>query len=343
MKKYKIAIVGLNFGRWIVESFTKPGSASDHFELAAVCDIDPERARAIAEKSGVEAYTDLDALLQREDISVIGLYTGPAGRANLLRKLLRAGKHVMTTKPFEVDPEAAFDVLQEAKALGRVLHLNSPGPEAAADLAQIQRWEKEFDLGRPVGCRTEVWASYREKSDGSWLDDPERCPVAPVFRLGIYVINDLIRLWGEADRVQVLHTRLFTERPTPDNAQLGIQFRNGALANIYASFCVNDGQYYANSLTMNYENGTIYRNVGQIPFGGGKTLLTLVTRKGEEPAETHTAEYTAGSGLYQWEALHRAIEGASLHEETNPEQIVAGLRVIAAMTRAEKSGQTELV
>jgi predicted dehydrogenase len=234
-------------------------------------------------------------------------------------------------------------VLQEAKSLGRVLHLNSPGPEAAADLAQIQRWEKEFNLGRPVGCRTEVWANYREKSDGSWLDDPQRCPVAPVFRLGIYVINDLIRLWGEADRVQVLHTRLFTERPTPDNAQLGIQFRNGALANIYASFCVNDGQYYANSLTMNYENGTIYRNVGQIPFGGGKTLLTLVTRQGEAPVQTHTAEYTDGSGLYQWEALHRAIEGQPLHEETTPDQIVAGLRVIAAMTRAEKSEQTERV
>ncbi len=37
------------------------------------------------------------------------------------------------------------------------------------------------------------------------------------------------------------------------NAQLGIRFNNGAIANIYSSFCVDDLQFYRNSLTLNFE------------------------------------------------------------------------------------------
>ena len=343
MNKIKIAVVGVNFGRWIVEDLTTPGGANDLFELVAVCDLDPERVRAIAGKAGVEAFTDLDALLAREDIPAIGLFTGPVGRAGLLRKILDAGKDVITTKPFELDPVAALKILKEARAEGRVLHLNSPGPLLSPDLAQIKKWVKEFHLGQPVGCRADVWAGYREQPDGTWLDDPQKCPVAPVFRLGIYLINDLIELLGEADRVQVMHSRVFTKRPTPDNAQLGIAFKNGALASIYASFCVNDDQYYSNTLTLNYENGTIYRNVGRLPFGGGRTQLTLVARQGESPATCESTEYGDASGHYQWQAFHSAIRDRKLPGEVAPERIVDGVKVIVAMARAEQSGKSEPV
>jgi len=342
-KRIKIGIVGVNFGRWIVEDLLRPGDANELFELAAVCDLDAERANAMAAKAGVPAYTDLDELLRRDDIPVIGLFTGPSGRAALLRKLLAAGKDIMTTKPFEVDPDAALAVLQEARAMGRVLHLNSPSPTPSEDIVQIQKWEKEFNLGRPVGCRADVWVSYRETADGSWLDDPLRCPVAPIFRLGIYLINDLIELIGKPERVQVMHSRLFSGRPTPDNSQLAIGFENGALANIYASFCVNDDQYYSNSLTLNYENGTVYRNVGKLAFTGNQARLTLVSRQGEAKATVASVDYGDGSGRYQWRTFRQALDGETLADEIAPEQIADGLRVIAAMARAEKSGATERI
>ncbi len=343
-ERIRIGIVGLNFGRWIVEALMAPGEASGEFELAAVCDLNPGFRKAMQERAGgVDAFADLDSLLAREDIPVIGLFTGPIGRAAILRRVLAAGKDVITTKPFELDPTEALDVAQYARSLGRILHINSPAPTPSADLAQIEQWTGQFALGRPVGCRAEVWVSYREQADESWRDDASSCPVAPIFRLGIYLINDLIRLFGEAECVQVLHSRIFTGRPTPDNAQLGIRFKSGALANIYASFCVRDGQEYSNSLTLNYENGTIYRNVGRLPFGGGETKLSLVARNGEAEAVIHTAAYSTGSGGYDWNAFSRAIRGEALAGEVTPEQIAAGIKVIAAMGRAEKSGQTEFV
>lgn len=151
----------------------------------------------------------------------------------------------MTTKPFELNANVASRVLKEAEKMGRVVHLNSPSP-LPEDIFVIKKWIKKYNLGQVIGCRADVWANYREKADGSWYDSPKKYPVAPIFRLGIYLINDLIRLIGKPESLQVLHSRLFTKRPTPDNAQLGILFENGAIVNVFSSFCIDDGQQYRN-------------------------------------------------------------------------------------------------
>ncbi|MDD5198550.1 MAG: Gfo/Idh/MocA family oxidoreductase [Terrimicrobiaceae bacterium] len=341
--KIPIAIVGLNFGRWIVADRDKPEGLGKYFELVSVCDLDPARAHDIATKAGVPACTNLDEILTNPKIPVVGIFTSPSGRSDLIRKAIRAGKDVMTTKPFETDAEKAGALLEEARALGRVVHLNSPGPLVPPDLQRIEEWREQYQLGRPIGGRAEVYASYREKANGSWYDDPDKCAVAPIFRLGIYVINDLVRLFGEAESAQVLKSRIFTERPTPDNAQLGILFKSGAVASVFASFCIDDGQPYASSTTLHFENGTIYRNVGRLAFGGGPkapTKVHVVARRNGEPV-IESAEYANGSGEYQWEAFYRAIHGEKL--ETPREVVIGGLRIIAAMARAEKSGATEPV
>jgi predicted dehydrogenase len=346
MKPIPIAIVGLNFGRHIADQLQHP-SLRKLFRIAAVCDLDRAKAEAKARELGARAYHDLDALLADASIPAIGLFTGPANRAVLLRKILRAGKDVMTTKPFEVDPKAAAAVLREGARRGRVVHLNSPAPFHSPDLAQIARWREQYDLGRPVGARADTWGTYQETADGSWYDDPLRCPVAPIFRLGIYLVNDLIALYGPVESVQVLHSRIRTGRPTPDNAQLALRFKNGALANIYCSFCIDDTQSYRNTLTLNFERGTIYRNPPQsprTPEGRDGCDLLLVTSKGKRAIVRRKAGLEM-SGTYQWRAFHRALSDAkgAPAPTTLPRQIVDGIQVIVAMSRAERSQRIEKV
>jgi predicted dehydrogenase len=343
-ERVRIAVVGLNFGRHVVDELLRgPGNKS--VELVAVCDLDAAKTKDVAGRTGTRAVSDLNELLADPTLDAIGLFTKPIGRADLIRKIIRAGKHVMTTKPFELDPQAAADVLEEAKRLGRVVHLNSPAPVLPGDLKQVQHWQSQYNLGRPVACRREVWASYRESADGSWYDDPKLCPVAPIFRLGIYLINDLVRLFGEAEAVQVMHTRLFTGRPTPDNAQLAIQFRNGLLATIFASFCVDDGQFYSNSMVLNYERGTIYRNYGPAQWGqaDNSPRMSVVAKSGATQSVMDSAEPEDRSGAYQWEAFRQAVRGEELPDAVTPGQIVTGIKIIAAMSRAEASGMTERV
>lgn len=343
MPPIPIAIVGLNFGRHIIDGLLK-SPATDHFQLAAVCDLDAAKAAEFGARLGVKAYASLDDLLADPDIPVIGLFTGPAGRAPLLRQIIRAGRDVMTTKPFELDPEAARAVLDEARTLGRIIHLNSPAPELSAAHVKIREWIDRHDLGRPVFCRGEATASYREVAAGDWKDDSARCPVAPIFRIGIYLINDLVRLFGEVASVQVQQSRLFTGRPTPDNAQLSLSFANGALGSIFASFCIENGQHYANSLLLHFERGSIHLNVAPQSYGEANhvTRLTLAATHGDK--QVHREEWSApgNSGAYQWDVLRRAISerDTSLSPDNT---IVHSIRVIHAMARAERSNRSELV
>lgn len=337
-----IAIVGLNYGRWILKALADHNGAGRYFRLAALSDLNSERAHAMAAIHSAPIRT-LDEILADPDIPAVGLFVGPAGRAELIHKIIQAGKHVMTTKPFELDAQKAIHVLGEAQRLQRVVHLNSPGPQMPPDLATIERWRKQYNLGRPISCRADTYISYNETADGSWYDDSDRCPVAPIFRIGIYLINDLVHLFGEAKAVQVMTSRMRTGRPTPDTAQIGIQFKNGALANVFASFCIDDGQRWTDTLTLNFERGTIYRNVGPLLFGGGPegtTTLQLLTSDNKKPI-IQKLQHPTRSGAYQWEAFYRAIDGELIETPIAP--LAAGLRIVAAMARAEKNGQTELI
>ena len=344
MTKLKIGMVGLNWGVKIINDHLLSGSASPYFELAAVCQRDRAKADAAAARYGVKAYYSIDDICADPDIPAIALMTGPVGRAAQIRKIIEAGKHVITTKPLEVNADDALAVLKRAKELKCAVHLNSPTPLLAPDLKQIVQWREDLALGRPIAVRADIWSSYREVPDGSWYDDPSQCPVAPIFRLGIYLVNDLIRLLGEPESVTVLHSRLFTGRPTPDNAQLGIKFKSGALANVFASFCVNDAQWWLSTLTVNYENGTVYRNIGPVRTGSPREYpeMSVVIRQDGKPV---SRSCIAGGSTedYQWDAFHTAVLGGELEGEATPEEIVSGLRVIEAMTRAEKSGKVEMI
>lgn len=288
--------------------------------------------------SEISLYRTLDELLRDDNVEAIGLFTKPAGRADLIRKIIESGRHVMTTKPLDLNADAMLTILHRARNLGCVVHCNSPGPLPSQDIKVILRWIEEYDLGRPVGAHAETWVSYRETKDGSWYDDSLQCPAAPIYRLGIYLINDLVRLWGPVEDVQLLQSRIFTKRPTSDNAQLGLLFKNKALATIYACFCVKDGDHYRNGLTLNFENGTIYRNAGPAWSGSskGKCHLALVKEHKNQPVIVATEHVDGQSGDYQWGYFARKIRGEKCPAELTPEQTVEGIRVIECMIDAAR-------
>ncbi len=336
----KMGLVGLRFGAGLAERQIIGASAERFIQITAVCDMNRERASEFAAKHTLPMYDDLDEMLASADIEAVMLVTPPAGRAGLVRKCLEAGKHVLTTKPFELDPAVALDVLREARERGLVVHLNSPAPLPSSDLAQIRCWQRDFNLGRPVAGHWETYAKYQEQADGSWLDSFEKCPAAPIFRIGIYGINELIAVMGEVESVEVATGRISTGRPTPDNAQLLIRFAGGAIGSVYAALGIGDGTLYPAALTLHFENGTIYktqvRPVGSRDFTAIEMRLrTLIDGRLHEENIVLPPENRSGS--YQYENFYRAIREGRDPGEVSPETIAAGIKVIALMAQKERA------
>src|ERR1700683_2690436 len=165
MPPIRLGLLGLNFGEHIATKILKN---VDCLKVVGVCELDQAKLRRVAEGLGVKAYSELDAMLADPEIEAVAVFTGSPGRAKLISKILKQKRHVLTTKPFELELSEAASVLQEAQDQGIVVHLNSPGPEAADDIAIIQTWIKQHHLGRPIGFHARTSANYREKPNGSW-------------------------------------------------------------------------------------------------------------------------------------------------------------------------------
>jgi predicted dehydrogenase len=94
-------------------------------ELVAVCDADPERARAAAHQWGAEAYTDAAALL-RAGCDVISVCTPDATHAELVALALEAPsvRAILAEKPLALDASAAQALARRARDRGVVLAVN---------------------------------------------------------------------------------------------------------------------------------------------------------------------------------------------------------------------------
>ncbi|MBI5093528.1 MAG: Gfo/Idh/MocA family oxidoreductase [Candidatus Hydrogenedentes bacterium] len=336
LKPVRLGLVGLNFGATVCRELT--GNPALPVRLTTVCDMDAARAQERAAEFGVPYTTSLDQLLDDPAIDAIGLYTGPNGRANLIRRIIRAGKHVMTTKPFERDADEALRVLHEARDLGKVVHLNSPNPRPIAEMVYIKEWISSGAIGRPTVAQASTWVYYgATPPDGSWYDDPQLCPVAPIFRIGIYCVNSFLSIFGEPATVQVTHSRVETKRPTPDNASLTIAFKSGAIANILASFvAASTHDRYRGGTVIGGTKGMIFHGIGPAAREGeaGPNLIL----SSEDRIESHVI--TGHSGEYDWEFFAQRVRGEVDHDVTTPEEVAAAIRVVAAMSEAERTGKT---
>ena len=339
MKPVRIAIVGLRFGDAMARLIHDELPC---YDIVSVCDTLEDRAQKLAEYVGAKAVYSLEEVLVDPEVEAVALFTGPKGRAVLAEKILSSGKHLLTTKPFELDVMAGEKVLKMARELDMVVHLNSPSPLPSGDVKLIKKWQQEYELGRIVALRAETWANYREQADGGWYDDDTSCPAAPITRLGIYFLNDFFPLLGSVRRVLVMQSRLFTGRPTADNAQISAEFENGCLANVFASFCINDGEPYRDDVTLNFEKGTVRRRIfrtadRRMHVDHAELILTRpdhVDKKIILPG----GEY---AGWYQWEAFVRAVRGDTAIPRVSLEAINYGTRLLDAVARSVASGLPE--
>lgn len=84
-------------------------------ELVAVCDVDERRSREKASEYGVAGYTDLDAMIDAEDLDWIHLCTPVQTHLELARTAIEAGIPVQIEKPITETP-AEFEALEAAAA-----------------------------------------------------------------------------------------------------------------------------------------------------------------------------------------------------------------------------------
>ena len=93
----------------------------DEVELVAVCDADPEVAKAKGEEFGVPHYTDYKACIDESGAEAITIATPHYFHPPVGVYAMRKGLHVLTEKPIGVEIAAAEELVKTARDTGLVL------------------------------------------------------------------------------------------------------------------------------------------------------------------------------------------------------------------------------
>ncbi|MFN0114032.1 MAG: Gfo/Idh/MocA family protein [Paracoccaceae bacterium] len=170
------------------------------FEVAAILSRDEAKARARRDEffPQAEVMTDYTALLARDDIAVVDLTPHPEERVPLIEAALKAGKHVLSQKPFVNDLDTGERLCALAEANGVKLAVNQNG-RWSPHMAWMRVAVRAGLIGEVLSVHCAIHWDHR------WIRGTpfERMDDVVLFDFGVHWFDFVTSILGrKADRVQ---------------------------------------------------------------------------------------------------------------------------------------------
>lgn len=228
-------------------------------KLVALCDIVPDKARALAQKYDVPSFENVDELLQSaHEADVVSVCTPNGLHAEHTIKALRAGYHVLCEKPMALTVKDCSDMISAAETAGKRLFIvkqNRFNPPVAA----VKKLIEEGRLGRicslQLNCYWNRPSAYYEGSSWKGTRDLDG---GTLFTQFSHFIDLLYWMIGDVKEVKGFAGN-FDHKGVIDFEDTGVvilQFYNDVVGTI--NYTVNSfGKNMEGSLTLFGEKGTV--------------------------------------------------------------------------------------
>jgi len=118
MSKLKVAVVGCGFvaQNRHIPSFLR---LRRDVSLCAVCDLNQELAKSVAEKLGIpNVYSDVSKMISKEHLDVVDVCTPPKVHASVALKAMEGGCHVLLEKPMAPSVSDCDKMIQASSKYG---------------------------------------------------------------------------------------------------------------------------------------------------------------------------------------------------------------------------------
>lgn len=304
----KAAVVGTGVQG---ERHAQKFAALNGSELVGVVDSDAERASAVAQSLGAEAFTDYRDLIGK--VGAVALASPTSTHFEIASTLLENGIHLLIEKPIATTVEEGRELVRLADKHGLILQVGHQERFNPAVLAIADH------IRNPLFIESNRIAPYR----------PRALDVSVVLDLMIHDI-DLIHSFVRSpmESVDAVGRRIFSESIDVANAR--IRFANGCVANVTSS-----------RVSMKTERSLrVFQSDEYVSADLHNKTVTQITKKGDGPVsgpEDVTIDKSefgeSDAMMVQTEAFLKSIAGG-------PPPLVSGqtateaLATAAAITRA---------
>jgi len=178
--------------------------------LAAACDIDPQRAKAFAEKYGIpKVHTDYKELLKDRAIDAVSNVTSDAFHAPISIAALKAGKHVLCEKPLALDYPEARKMVEAARKSGKINMVQFSYRSSSAWL-KAQQMVQSGKLGTITHFEasylqswlvSNAWGDWKTQSAWLWRLDSSKGSKGVLGDVGVHIIDFATAVAGDVAEV----------------------------------------------------------------------------------------------------------------------------------------------
>ncbi len=204
-------------------------------ELAAVCDIVPEKAKALGEQFNVPYYTDYHDMLQNEAIDAVSVLTPSGSHAEHVIDIAAYKKHIVVEKPMALTLNDADAMIKACDENGVKLFVvkqnryNLPVQKLREALAAERFGKLVLGTVRVRWCRTQEYYD-QDGWRGTWAHDG-----GVLSNQASHHIDLLEWMMGDVESVYAKSTTALVDIEAEDTAVVTLQFANGALGIIEAT------------------------------------------------------------------------------------------------------------
>ncbi|RME85376.1 MAG: gfo/Idh/MocA family oxidoreductase [Zetaproteobacteria bacterium] len=253
-RKLRIAVVGC--GRISARHFDAIARHAEDLELAAVCEIKPERLEDHIQRYGCPGYQRYEEMLAKEKLDLVALCTPSGLHPEQTILAARHGVHVITEKPMAT---RWADALRMIKACddARVRLFVVKQNRYNRTLQLLKRAIDEGRFGRIYMVQVNVfWTrpqSYYDQDAwrGTWELDG-----GALMNQASHYVDLLTWLIGPVDRVHAMTGTLARNIEVEDTAVMNVRWRNGALGSVAVTMLTYP-KNFEGSITILGERGTV--------------------------------------------------------------------------------------
>ena len=270
MKKIGTALIGC--GK-VADAHAQAYCSLNESQFLGVYDVSPERAAAFASRYGIQAYNDLDQMLERPEIQAVSICSPHTTHPDMAVACARAGKHALIEKPMAVDLKGCDTAIAAAKAAGVKLGVISQR-RFYEPVVRMKKAIEANKIGKPIlatvtvmGWRDEDYYrmdAWRGKwsTEGGGVMLTQTTHQIDLFQWFMGPIEEVFGFWGNLNHPYV---------EVEDTAIAVVRFKSGALGTILVSNSQQPGFY--GKIQVHGENGYSVgvQTDGSSPFVSGIT------------------------------------------------------------------------
>jgi len=218
-------------------------------EVVSFADPDEVKRRALGERFGIPNLVDDDTLFADADIDAVLIHTPNHLHADLTRRALEAGKHVLTESPLAMSSQAAAELI--ALADERELNLCiSFGHRFRPDVSALRAFVHEGKAGEVYAARVAWMNRSTLRRRNFWRSSGDSIAAGALADLGLRALDLLMWVIGEPEVSSVYAIRS-SEGDTPeDAASVTMKTPTGAAFSLEVSWSLfaSEDRHYARVL-----------------------------------------------------------------------------------------------